>query len=71
MATHSDVLRVHQFGKLLDYDGVSVLLGSSKRTLQRLVESGALQPAYVSPYRPRFRIEDIAEYRLRDVKPKC
>ncbi len=48
-----------------------MLLGSSKRTLQRLVESGALQPAYVSPYRPRFRIEDIAEYRLRDVKPKC
>jgi len=59
---------VHQLGELLDYDGVAVLLGISKRTLQRLVESKALVPVYVSPHRPRFRIEDIAEYRLRGIQ---
>ncbi len=59
---------MHQLGELLDYDGVAVLLGISKRTLQRLVESKALVPVYVSPHRPRFRIEDIAEYRLRGIQ---
>jgi hypothetical protein len=31
---------MHQLGELLDYDGASALLGISKRTVQRLVESG-------------------------------
>ena len=62
MAAQSDVLRVHQLGELIDYDGVSALLGISKRAFQRLVESGGLVPVYVSPHRPRFRIEDIAEF---------
>jgi hypothetical protein len=68
MATQSDVLRVGQLPELLDYDSISVLLGISKRTLQRLVESEALHPDYVSPHRPRFRIEDIAEFRLRGIQ---
>jgi len=62
---------VHQLPELLDYDSASVLLGISKGTLRRLVESKALVPVYVSPHRPRFRIEDIADFRLRGVKPQC
>ena len=70
MTTQTDVLRLHQLGELLDYDGVSALLGVSKRTLQRLVKSGALVPVYVSARSPRFPIEDIAEFRLRGIEPR-
>jgi len=70
MTGQTHVLRVHQLGELVDYDGVSVLLGISRCIVQCLVESGALVPVYVSPRRPRFRIEDIADFLLTGIKPK-
>ncbi len=62
------MLRVHQLGELVDYEGVSSLLGISKRTVRRLVDAAALVPVYVSARRPRFAIEAVAEFRLRRVR---
>ncbi len=55
---------MHQLDEMLSFDDVAGLLSISRRTVQRLIASKALVPVYVSARRPRFRIEDIAAFRL-------
>jgi len=58
---------VHQLGEMLSFDEVAGLLSISRRTVQRLVASKELVSVYVNARRPRFRIEDIAAFRLRGI----
>ncbi len=59
---------MYQLGEMLTFDEVSAVLSVSRRTLQRLVKAKALVPVYVSPRRPRFPVEAVAEFRLRGLR---
>jgi hypothetical protein len=57
---------MYQLGELLSFDEVAAVRSISRRTVQRLVKAKALVPTYVSPRRPRFPVEQVAAYRLRE-----
>ena len=62
---------MYQLPELLTFSEVSAVLSISLSTLRRLVKAKALVPTYVSPRRPRFPPEQVADFRLRGIQRPC
>ncbi len=59
---------MYQLAKMLSFSEVAAVLSLSLSTVRRLVKAKALVPTYVSPRRPRFPLEQVAEFRLRGIE---
>ena len=59
---------MYQLAKMLSFSEVAAVLSLSLSTVRRLVKAKALVPTYVSPRRPRFPLEKVAEFRLRGIE---